>query len=297
MKRRLSRFKSAAAPAAALWIAASLVGAAAVTVRAATDRDVQTRMGRDVESGRPIVAHLVVVLCDNEHQGIVRVPAHLGNGRDPRSNLYWGARYGVKTFLQRHGGWTVLPSGGPSDERILERIVLFDRLRRAAADVPVYIVADAWDGAQIRGGVATFLSMAAGGAEEEVIVMNGSVTDTISAGGAALLVGYVGHNGLMDFSPPEIAPRDPHAAPNSSIVLACDSKSYFLDMLRSVGTHPLLLTTGLMAPEAYTLDAAIRAWIEKGSVADVLEAAAQAYRTYQTCTPTAARNLFWGASP
>jgi hypothetical protein len=40
------------------------------------------------------------------------------------------------------------------------------------------------------------------------------------------------------------------------------------------------------------LDAAVRAWIEKGSVADVREAAAQAYREHQKCGLPAARNLF-----
>ncbi|HBH24362.1 MAG TPA: hypothetical protein DDY13_13175 [Cytophagales bacterium] len=35
--------------------------------------------------------HVFVALCDNEHQGIVPVPNTLGNGKDPNSNLYWGA--------------------------------------------------------------------------------------------------------------------------------------------------------------------------------------------------------------
>ena len=35
--------------------------------------------------------HVVVALCDNENQGIVPVPEKLGNGKEPLTNLYWGA--------------------------------------------------------------------------------------------------------------------------------------------------------------------------------------------------------------
>ena len=34
--------------------------------------------------------HVFVALADNLHQGIVPVPAKLGNGEDPEHNLYWG---------------------------------------------------------------------------------------------------------------------------------------------------------------------------------------------------------------
>lgn len=44
--------------------------------------------------------HVFVALCDNEHQGIVPVPKTLGNGKDARNNLYWGAAYGLKSFLK-----------------------------------------------------------------------------------------------------------------------------------------------------------------------------------------------------
>jgi hypothetical protein len=48
----------------------------------------------------PRVVHAFVALCDNKHQGIVPVPAILGNDDDPKNNLYWGAMYGVKTFFK-----------------------------------------------------------------------------------------------------------------------------------------------------------------------------------------------------
>jgi len=48
---------------------------------------VRQRIAADAGSGVPLVAHVIVALCDNESQGIVPVPARLGNGQDPGSNL------------------------------------------------------------------------------------------------------------------------------------------------------------------------------------------------------------------
>ena len=77
-------------------------------------------------------------------------------------------------------------------------------------------------------------------------------------------------------------------------MLACASKPYFLEKLDAMGSHPLLLTTNLMAPEAYSLDAALRAWIGGASVVATGDAAAAAYHEHQRCGPGAARRLFWG---
>ena len=69
------------------------------TSQAATLADVVARLDTDAEAGKPLVAHVVVALCDNESQGIVPVPARLGDGDSPQSNLYWGAMYGVRGWF------------------------------------------------------------------------------------------------------------------------------------------------------------------------------------------------------
>lgn len=157
----------------------------------------------------------------------------------------------------------------------------------------VYVVADAWDGKHILPAIASFLRMARGAVSEQVSVSADGARVSLPAGGAAHVHVFVGHNGLMDGS----LSRDERSAVRdmaaSSIVLACNSKAYFLEQLRDASSHPLLLTTGLMAPEAYTLDAAVRAWIGGGAGAAVREAAAVAYDTHQRCGVRAARRLFW----
>ena len=146
---------------------------------------------------------------------------------------------------------------------------------------------------RIRQALVRFLSHAAGGDPEIVRIARGSDGVELEAGGSAHLVAYVGHNGLMEFSLPA-PPLKEKREPGSSLVLACASKLYFQGHLRSAESHPVLLTTGLMAPEAYTLDAAIRGWVGKGTADAVVQAAAEAYDEYQKCGLRAARNLFWG---
>ncbi len=276
---------------------AILILAAAITnlTWADTGRVVQDRIDADLAAGNPVVVHVVVALCDNVNQGIVPVSEALGNGQDPRTNLYWGALYGVRTHFPRSAGWTRIDSKRPEDPRILDRVVMFARMNRGEISAPVYVVADAWDGAHIKQAMASYLQMASGSAAETVVVSRESGALELSAGGAAHLLAYVGHNGLMDFSLKAPARSAVDAPARSAIVLACASKSYFLEPLRSAGAHPLLLTTGLMAPEAYTLDSAVRSWIGERTTEATVEAAARAYDRYQKCGIGAARRLFWGA--
>jgi hypothetical protein len=67
--------------------------------------------------------HVLVALCDNQYQGIVPVPARIGNGDDPPNNLYWGARFGVKTFFKRAGDWRLITEARNPREEVLERLV------------------------------------------------------------------------------------------------------------------------------------------------------------------------------
>ena len=267
---------------------------AATTAWASTGRAVQDRLDLDLREGQPIVVHVVVALCDNIHQGIVPVPASLGNGQDPRTNLYWGALYGVRTHFPRAAGWARMETGVPGDPRILDRVVLYASLKRGEHSVPVYVVADAWDGTHIQEALQAYLGMAAGNFTEKVEVGHGSEQLELRAGGSAHLLAYVGHNGLMEFTLESSIPSTAEVPPRSAVVLACVSKSYFLDHLQTADAHPLLLTTGLMAPEAYTLDSAIRSWVEEGTTAAVVQAAAGTYDQYQGCGLRAARRLFWG---
>lgn len=215
---------------------------------------------------KPLIVHVTVALCDNATQGIVPVPAAIGDGNDPRTNLYWGASYGVKSWLKREK-WKLEKAPSPHPA-ILERIVA----RKTVGGREVILTADAWRGSRIREAITTFLEQASG------------------LGSSADVVAYIGHDGLMEFN---VAPRVARGAKAPrSIVLACASRQYFGAHLARAGSQPLLWTNGLMAPEAYTLTAAIESWVKTGDAAAVREAAAQAYHRYQNCGIKGARRLF-----
>jgi len=259
-------------------------------IAALTGADVQARVDQDLDDSQPVVAHVVVALCDNRYQGIVPVLKTLGNGQNPRTNLYWGAAYGVRTFFRRHDRYRVVDAAWDSEDSVLEKVVFSAEVRRGQKKAQLLIVAEAWDGKHISGAISRFLRIAAG--RDPCAVKIGDDKSSIRAGGDSALVAFVGHNGLLDFS----APREPGpragARPRSSIVLACASKPYFLDLLRKGGSHPLILTTGLMAPEAYSLEAALAAFAAGGSPETVHDAAAAAYDRFQHCGKRGALNLF-----
>jgi hypothetical protein len=112
----------------------------------------------------------------------------------------------------------------------------------------------------------------------------------LSIGGAADLIAYCGHDGLMDFAPPPSA-QPANARKRETVILACISKRYFSGPLKNTGAFPLLWTTGLMAPEAYTLDAALQGWVRNETPEQIRERAAQAYARWQKCGAGAARKL------
>jgi hypothetical protein len=233
----------------------------------------------------PRVVHVFVALADNQHQGIIPVPPALGNGSDPQRNLYWGAAFGVKTFFKSSSEWRLLSCGPGPRDMILERCVFESR------NEDVFLVADAYQGSEIKAAVTDFLSAAAGVTSENVRVKLASDDISIGAGGAADLLAYVGHDAFMDFQIPPIAGAKGNK-PRRTIILACASKAFFSPYIRQTGAQPLLWTTGLMAPEAYTLKAALSGWIANEDDEAIRRRAAQAYDKYQKCGSRAAMRLF-----
>ena len=127
------------------------------------------RISDDIAAGKPIVVHVVVALCDNRNQGIVPVPPKIGNGQDAANNLYWGAAYGVRTFLSRKDvGWHLLADLDNGHPEILDRILLCDTIGRDSISVPVFLIAEAWDGKEMKGAVQRFFTLAAGREPETI---------------------------------------------------------------------------------------------------------------------------------
>jgi hypothetical protein len=229
--------------------------------------------------------HVFVALADNQHQGIVPVPSRLGNGLDPGHNLYWGAAAGVKTFFARSADWALIRCTPNPKSEVLERCVFKRR------NTEVYLVADAYRGDEIRQAILDFFDAAAGASPEAIALPSTSRPVTLTARGGSNLVAYVGHDGLMDFQLPFL-PRKKNENHRDAIILACASKQYFGEALRAAGAYPLLWTTNLMAPEAYTLKSALDGWTAGESNEQIRERSAVAYDKFQKCGLRGARRLF-----
>lgn len=199
-------------------------------------------------------------------------------------NLYWGAAAGVKTFFARSPDWLVVICVQRPKAEILERYVFKHRKSY------VYLVADAYRGDEIRQAILDFFDAAAGSSPENIIVTTASPAGTLTARGGSNLVAYVGRDGLMDFRLPLVPKKN--ELHRDAIMLACASKRYFPDALRASGAYPLLWTTNLMAPEAYTLKAALDGWIAGENNEQIHERAAAVYDKYQKCGSRGARRLF-----
>ena len=224
--------------------------------------------------------HVFVALCDNINQGIVPVSKTLGNGQNPRTNLYWGALYGVKTHFKKSKDWTFIKTIKSTNSKILERILFKHKTSNT------YLLADAYDGKYIKNTIAQFLEASSGNNILRIKHNNSS----LNFGGSSNLVSYVGHNGLMEFSIKNTF-KPKNANKRDAIILACISKNYFTTYLKKTKANPLVWTTGLMAPEAYTLKWAIDGWIKNESDLQIRERAAKAYNYYQKCGLKGAKRL------
>jgi hypothetical protein len=223
--------------------------------------------------------HIFVALCDNKYQGIVPVPTKIGNGQDAFNNLYWGCAFGIRTYFKNSTEWTLVKTQ-KIDSLLLERIVFKHATKN------YYLIADGYNGKYIKRCTEDFLRSSAGQLKDTLHIIN----KTIGIAGNAKLVAYIGHDGLMDFSLTETF-QNTDSKKRDVIILACYSKSYFTPHLKAANVNPLVWTTGLMCPEAYTIHDALTGYINKESNEAIRTRAALAYSKYQKCSVSAARNL------
>lgn len=223
--------------------------------------------------------HIFVALCDNKYQGILPVPAKIGNGQDPDNNLYWGCGFGIRTYFKKSNEWKLIKTQ-KSDSVILERLVFKHATKN------YYLVADAYNGQYIRQCTEDFLRSNSGQLKDTLQLNN----TTIGIAGNSRLVAYIGHDGLMDFQLTDSYDNADHQK-RDVIILACYSKRFFSPHLNTANVNLLVSTTGLMCPEAYTIHDAITGYVNNETNEMIRTRAVLAYSKYQQCSEKAARNL------
>jgi hypothetical protein len=220
-------------------------------------------------SADPARIHVFVALADNRTQGIQPVPARIGDGDRPETNLYWGCDEALKPVLKASADWKLVSSGAGPKPEILERATFLHRSGKWT------LTADAYRGSAIRTCIVDFF--AALSSDEPLASLP--------------LVAYIGHDGLMDFQlPPEAtAKRGPG---RQAIVLCCKSDGYFSPHLTAVNAHLLVLTTQLMYPGGFILRAALDGWSRDENTTALCDRAAASYARNQGISVKAARGVF-----
>ena len=231
------------------------------------------------DKGDAKTIHVFVALCDNKHQGIVPVPAAIGNGQKPDTNLYWGCSEGIRSFFKKSKEWKLISTKG-AESIVLERLVFKHATKN------YYLVADAYDGQYIKECTKDFLNASCGN-QKTTLEVDGK---TLPIGGNSALLAYIGHCGLMEFQLPDTFVNT-DGRKRDVIVLACCSKQYFTPYLKEANVNPLVWTTQLMYPGSFILHDALTGYIAGETNEAIRTRAAAAYAKNQKCSLKAARGL------
>ncbi len=246
------------------------------------------RVITDVAAGKPLVAEVHVPLCDN-----TIIPCgnpKLGDGDNPKTNLYWATTPGFGVWFGRSGsGWKrvakiVQPHGQAGnltgDPNILETHVYRRtvrapagwRQRGVAATFELDIVVHAWRGSAIDRALAAYAAQISTDTPRALTLADGS---SLEIGGAAQLVAWVGHNRLMDLARFEWPA--PVSAKKGTIAIACHTAAYMEAHVPAATRVPLLMTRDFLFANAAPLEAAVLAFAAGGSYARIRNDAAIAY--------------------
>jgi len=211
--------------------------------------------------------HVYVCLCDNEHQGILPVPAKIGDGLKPVSNLYWGCSDGLSSYFKRSKKWKLQKSERLEKSDILE----IQRYRHHSGKAK--LEARAYRGDRMAACLSDFLTQCREAGKNDLVV-------------------FIGHNGLMDTLVTMPSPAHKDDESSQAMVFACQTQSYFEAELKKLNSRPLLLTKSNMYPGAFLLHDAAEVWLRGGSRNEMRKAAAKAYAKNQKISQKGALTIF-----
>jgi hypothetical protein len=175
----------------------------------------------------------------------------------PKSDLYWGKLYGMKTYFSNHKDWELV-AGNKPDTKIRERLLFYNPKHN------LYVDAIAYHSDSIKTTITNFIEYAYTADSNQLVI-------------------YAGHDGLMDFDI-DIMPRKNKC---DVMVFSCISDYYF-----SPFVDMILSTYTLMAPEAYVVMAAIESWAMHDNEMEIRRKTAKVYAKYQKSTVKQAERTF-----
>ena len=251
---------------------------------------IEANLKAKVANKQPLVVHLFVPLCDNEHQGIVPTTASLGNGFSLRSNLYWATTNGVKRYFKEKKHWKLLQSikNVYKDSVVLERVIF---RRTYPNQATVYIIADAYRGDKMLATLNHFSRAMSNNYSKRITLPDSSRIDI--HGGADLVV-FNGHNGFLDFA--EDIPTKFYNTTNSKkdmVAIACFANEYFEREALRAQAYPIVRAKSTLHPGAFIVSAIIDDWAMLLPVEEMRLSAGSAYCNIHNCSVQTSKNLFY----
>ncbi len=270
--------------------AAAREAASAGDAGAAWLAGLQDGVAKDLLAGRPLVIETHVALCDNR----IIPCGNLGNGDRPDRNLYWATSGGMVGWMSRKGsGWKQVlkrGQGSGAEADVLELRVWHRRMtpgeafraRGVSQPFDVYLVARAWRGTAIDSMLEAYVADLYGHTARDVELPDGTV---LHAGGAAHVVGYVGHNRWMDRDAYDFAAaaRAGGSAPRpkGTVTVACHTDDYLGAEVPAADRVPLLFTSDFMFAGSHAYEGAARAFAEGKTLKQIRATATEQYAAGQ----------------
>lgn len=251
---------------------------------------IENKLRQKIEQQQPLVAHILVPLCDNTYQGIVPTTESLGNGFSLKTNLYWATSTGMKRYFKEKKHWTLLKSikNVYRDSVVLERVVF---KRTYPNQATVYLVADAYRGDKMYETVNHFLR-AISDNHQEIITVEDSIN--ISIHGGADLVAFNGHNGLFDlyYNQPDQWFNEQQSQ-KDMVVIACYANEYFEREAMRAKAYPLVRAISRLHPGAFVVSAIIDDWAMLKDTESIRLSAGRAYCEIHDCSIKTSKKLFY----
>jgi hypothetical protein len=281
-------------------------------------RDLQADVRADIAGGKPVVVQVHVPLCDNS---VIRCGgAGLGDGASLRRNLYWATSEGLAGWMDRRdSGWSrALTTTG---QAVGEPDVLEVRAWRRTVDLPrgwqgpgmparfpVYVVGFAWRGTSIDRALSAYLGDVYRARPRIIKLVDAGAGRTLelTAGGAARVVAWVGHNRLMDVRADwnELTRTQEPGFRKGTLAIACYSADYLRPAVPGPSRVPLLMTSSFVMASSAAFERGAMAFLGGGDFGAIRAAGIAGYAQGQRRPPEQVRNGFtnpsdrrWSARP
>ena len=214
---------------------------------------IKARLKSKIDNKEPLIVHLYIPLCDNDHQGIVPTTKSLGDGLSLKTNLYWATSGGTKGYFKNKTDWKTVYNAFDIDTNVLERIVFKHWINNST----VYLVADAYRGDRMEETINDYLASISNNRHQTIFLKDSTA---LKIAGHSDLIMFNGHNGAMDAI--TIKPWLNTSTKRTDIVMnACLTYDYLQNEFMHAGGYPLVRTNTLLYPGAYVLEQIIDDWV------------------------------------